>query len=87
MSSAGGSVSFKADILPLFRPQDITCMKSKGVELDSYDYMSQPDNAQDVYDHLTGTAPPRMPLGGPYWSADQLNLFQRWMTESPPYQP
>jgi hypothetical protein len=91
MSSAGGGstgpVSFEADILPLFRPKDINCMSSKVVMLDSYDYMSQPDNAQDVYDHLTGTTPPRMPLGGPFWTAEQLDLFQRWMTETPPFQP
>jgi hypothetical protein len=62
-------------------------MSSKGVELNNYDYMSQPDNAQEVYDHLTGATPPRMPLGGPFWSAQQIDLFHRWMTETPPYQP
>jgi hypothetical protein len=91
MSSASpgtsGVVSFKADILPLFRPQDISCMSGKGVILDSYEYMSEPDNAQEVYDHLTGATPPRMPLGGPFWSAEQLDLFHRWMTETPPLQP
>jgi hypothetical protein len=87
MSSASTAVSFQNDILPLFRPQDIACMAGMGVMLDDYSYMSQPDNAQAVYDHLTGTAQPQMPLGGPYWTADQIALFNRWMTESPPYQP
>ncbi|HEV3164022.1 MAG TPA: hypothetical protein VGZ22_08315 [Isosphaeraceae bacterium] len=91
MSTASGGtsgcVSFKTDILPLFRPQDISCMSGKGVHLDSFEYMSQPANAQSVYDHLMGTTPPKMPLGGPFWSAAQLDLFHRWMTETPPYQP
>jgi hypothetical protein len=31
---------------------------------------------------LTGAVQPRMPLGGPYWSADQIALFQTRMTET-----
>ena len=87
MAPPANTVSFGNDILPLFNPGDIACMAGMGVKLDDYTYMSQPANAQSVYDHLTGTAQPQMPLGGPYWSADQLGLFQRWMTEDPPYQP
>ena len=81
------SVSFKTDILPLFQPQDIACMSGMGVMLDDYTYMSQPANAKAVYDHLTGTVQPQMPLGGPYWSTAQIALFKTWMTEVPPYQP
>jgi hypothetical protein len=87
MAKAPASVSFQKDILPLFRQQDIDCMSGMGVLLNDYNFMSQPDNAQNVYDHLTGTATPQMPLGGPFWSADQLALFNTWMTETPPYQP
>jgi hypothetical protein len=87
MSSGAPPVSFKHDILPLFRAQDIACMAGMGVLLDDYGYMSQPSNAQSVYDHLTGTAQPQMPLGGPYWTAEQLALFHRWMTATPPFQP
>lgn len=86
MGTAPASVSFQNDILPLFRQQDIDCMSGFGVLLNDYTYMSQPANAQNVYDHLTGTATPRMPMGGPYWTADQLALFNTWMTETPPYQ-
>ena len=39
-------VSFAADIKPLFRDIDISHMKSFGVELDDYTYMSNPDNAK-----------------------------------------
>jgi hypothetical protein len=80
-------VSFERDIKPLFRSRDIQSMKQRGVLLDDYAYMSNLDNAQDVLDHLTGDAPPRMPLGGPFWSDAQIDLFKRWMNETPSFQP
>jgi hypothetical protein len=82
------AVSFQSDILPMFRGIDINHMKPMGVRLDDYGYMSDaaadstyPDhaNARQVYCYLTGDCEPRMPPGGPYWSADQLQLFSQWM--------
>jgi hypothetical protein len=82
--------SFARDILPLFSPGDITCMSRFGVALNDYDFMSDPTgnnsfadhaNARNVYAHLTGTATPRMPMGGPYWSDAQLQLFNQWITD------
>jgi len=87
MGTAAAPVSFKRDIVPLFTAQDIACMAARGVMLNDYRYMSQPANAKSVYDHLTGTAQPQMPLGGPFWSTAQLALFNTWMTEDPPDQP
>jgi len=87
MGKAAAPVSFQRDILPLFRQEDIDCMAGYGVPLNDYSFMSQPANAQNVYDHLTGAAQPQMPMGGPYWSPAQLSLFNTWMTEMPPYQP
>ena len=80
-------VSFSADIQPLFRAIDILHMKPFGVELDSYTYMSSPDNAIKVLATLSGHdgEPPTMPPGGPYWTADQLALFAQW--QSGGYQP
>lgn len=80
-------VSFAADIKPLFREIDISHMKSFGVDLDDYTYMSDPDNADHVLATLTpdGNKPPSMPPGGPYWSADQLALFAQWQKDG--YQP
>jgi hypothetical protein len=84
------SVSFAQDIVPLFTGRDITCMARFGVGLNDYDYMSDPTgndtfvdhtNARDVYAHLTGTKTPRMPMGGPYWTDAQLQLFDQWMTD------
>ncbi len=72
-------VSFNADILPLFTRSDIEHMNAFGVRLGQHDWMSQPCNAKNVYKYLSGESQPRMPLGGPYWSQSQLELFARWM--------
>jgi hypothetical protein len=73
-------VSFSADIKPLFREIDISHMKRGGVELDSYEYMSNPKNADLVLATLSPSdgRPPSMPPGGPYWTEAQLALFARW---------
>ncbi|HJQ25379.1 MAG TPA: hypothetical protein VKA60_15775 [Blastocatellia bacterium] len=93
------AVSFSKDILPMFTEADIQHMQGMGVQLDSYDYMSDPasgsildcgpyadhGNANAVYAALNGSCQPQMPMGGPYWNNDQLQLFQQWMTDG--YQP
>lgn len=76
-------VSFSADIKPLFRDIDLSHMKSYGVELDNYAFMSIPDNANRV---LASLSPhdgqvPTMPPGGPYWTAAQLALFVQWQND------
>ena len=80
-------ISFSADIKPLFSSIDISHMKRFGVELDSYTYMSNPDNANAVLATLSphDGQPPSMPPGGPYWTAGQLALFAQWQTGG--YQP
>lgn len=79
MASPQTPPSFAKDIAPLFRPLDIEHMAPMDVPLDDYAYMSDAANAQRVYDFLTGDEQPQMPIGGPYWSADQLDLYSRWM--------
>ena len=79
------AVSFARDIRPLFRKEDIEHMKPMGILLDDFKYMSNSDNAQSVYDSLTGETQPQMPMNGPYWSQDKLDLFQKWMKNG--YQP
>ena len=83
-------LSFAKSIAPLFQPNDVACMKKYSVRLDDFAYMSDPvgdgtypdhANARDVYAHLTGAAPPQMPMDGPFWSSDQLKLFEQWMTD------
>jgi hypothetical protein len=73
------TVSFARDIRPLFRSVDIEHMKPMDILLDDYNYMSDPTNAQGVYDSLTGKTEPRMPPNGPYWAKDKLELFENWM--------
>jgi hypothetical protein len=78
-------VSFAKDILPLFRPVDIEHMKPLGVLLDDYPYMSdatnEHQNARDVQEFLAGKRQPRMPLGGPFWTAEHLNALEQWMKD------
>ena len=53
-------VSFACDIEPLFRAVDISHMKSYGVKLDDFPYMSNPDHANKVLRTLSphGDKPP-----------------------------
>lgn len=82
------SISFATDVAPLFKPKDVSCMKGFGVELDSYEYMSSTAgdavygdhaNARHVLGHIAGTETPKMPLGGPYWSAANIDLLRQWL--------
>jgi hypothetical protein len=84
------AVSFAGDILPLFRPVDIQHMARRQVFLDNYTYMSDPAgdgtypdhaHARAVYCYLTGDCTPRMPPDGAFWSPQQLQLYNRWMTD------
>jgi hypothetical protein len=74
-------VSFERDIRPLFRPVDLKHMSAMDVNLDNYTFMSDPENAQSVFEYLNGTQQPQMPPGGPFWSEEQLALFARWMEQ------
>jgi uncharacterized protein YbjT (DUF2867 family) len=80
-------ISFARDIRPLFRLVDISHMKSHGIKLDDYTFMSDPDNADKVLGTLSphDGHPPSMPPGGPYWTADELALFAQWQEGG--YQP
>lgn len=78
------AVSFAKDIKPLFRQIDIDHMKHGDFPLDDYAFMSDPSNANLVLQTVEGN-PPTMPPGGPYWTAEQVALFRKWMDEG--YQP
>ena len=75
-------VSFEKDIRRLFRQIDIEHINKHNVLLDNYTYMSDPSNdhrnAQAVEDSLTQKS---MPPGGPYWSAQQLDLYKQWRSD------
>jgi hypothetical protein len=76
-------VSFARDIRPLFRSVDIEHMNRMENLLADYTYKLDAttgyQNAQSVYDSLTGKTEPRMPPNGPYWSKDKLDLFENWV--------
>jgi hypothetical protein len=76
-------VSFAGDIKPLFRAIEVSHMKSYGVKLDDYTFMSNPDNANKVLATLSPQdgEPPSMPPGGPYWTPDKLALFAQWQED------
>jgi hypothetical protein len=82
------AVSFTSDIKPLFRQIDIDHMKRHGIPLDDFAYMSDPANDHSNADVVLQTVvgdPPSMPPGGPYWTADQVALYRKWMADG--YQP
>ena len=69
------AISFATDIRPLFREEDIECMKPSGVDLDDHAWMRVPANAQSVYREVSaGSMPPDEP-----WPAERVSLFKQWM--------
>ena len=69
------ALSFAADIRPLFRDEDIECMKGMGIELGDPAWMCLPANAQTVYGTVAdGSMPPDEP-----WPKEKVELFKRWM--------
>ena len=88
-------VSYQKAIKILFNQRDIDHMKGFNVLLDDYTWMSDlaagtvgsctnfadHTNGRSVYAFMTGDCQPRMPLGGPYWHQDELDLYKRWMDD------
>jgi hypothetical protein len=81
--------SFAADIAPLFTAAQKRCMAAQGIELGHFDYMSDGygdpayadhANARHILARLQGTDEGRqMPPGGPFWTPEQLAIFQAWI--------
>ena len=76
--------SYAGDIQPKFRPNDITCMARRHIELNDATWMCDPSptfgfadhgNARHVFDFLNSQ---RMPPDGP-WPQDWLDTYQNWM--------
>jgi hypothetical protein len=69
------ALSFATDIRPLFRNEDIDCMKAMGINLDDPAWMCLPANADSVYREVAaGTMPP-----DEAWSPERVSLFKKWM--------
>ena len=73
------TVSFKTDILPMFTDVDIEHMSYAGVLLDDYAYMSEPANAESVYEQVADGSMPPGDSGEQPWSQEQVQLFKAWM--------
>lgn len=71
------ALTYTADIRPLFRPQDISCMRLRRVLLADAQWMCVPANAKHVYDKVcTGAMPPDAA-----WPPERVALFKQWMDE------
>jgi hypothetical protein len=63
------------DIVPLFTDIDIQHMSELGVPLNDYQFMSQPDNANNVLQQVSsGQMPPDSP-----WPSSNIALFKAWI--------
>ena len=78
MDQSAAAPEFERDILPLFRPVDIDHMAGLGVLLDQYAYMSVAENAERVYDSVSGRRMPPPSSGGP-WPEDKVRLLRAWI--------
>jgi hypothetical protein len=76
--------TYGADIEPLFRPFDVTCMTRRHIRLADATWMCDPaasfgfpdhGNARHVYQRLSDQS---MPPDGP-WSSDMLATYLSWM--------
>jgi hypothetical protein len=69
------ALNYATDIRPLFREEDIDCMKSMGIDLGDAAWMCVRANAEEVYRVVAdGSMPPDEP-----WPADRVALFKQWM--------
>ncbi len=67
------TLSFAADIRPLFRSYDIESMKPAGIDLSSCEDVKK--KAQSIYARLSAKD---MPCDGP-WSDNDVQKFKEWM--------
>jgi hypothetical protein len=80
------ATSYAADIRPKFRPGDIRCMASKGINLGDKEWMCDPSPGGGFEDHaharrvFTALSDGFMPPDGA-WQKDWLDTFQQWMTD------
>ena len=79
------AISFETDILPLFTTMDKDHMSRAGVLLGDYSYMSQPDNAAEVYEQVSSGGMPPSDSGERPWSEDKVQRLKEWMDGG--YQP
>jgi hypothetical protein len=73
-----GKSSYLNDIVPLFRPGDIQCMKNQGIDLE--DWVACSEVADRILKAVSaGFMPPDQP-----WTADKIQVFSSWIDEGSP---
>ena len=75
--------SFVRDIRPLFRPTDMDHMNFAGLNLESYEEVS--NAAQEILKRVRATDRKQMPRPpAPGWTTAQCDLLARWIAEGTP---
>lgn len=69
-------LSFKTDIVVLFRPKDISCMQGQGIDLSNYNVVKS--HSARILDAVCSGF---MPEGGPRWTPTMTNTFSCWMEQ------
>lgn len=77
MAAPAASISFAADIKPLFRDKDREAMLSS---FDLWEHTDVADNADSILDAVAGGS---MPCDDA-WSQEQVDLLQRWIDAGAP---
>jgi tyrosinase len=74
--SNGDTLSFAADIRPMFTDMDVAHMKGLGIDLsDRNDVMA---HADAIYGTVSSGAMPPPASGEVRWSAEMCDRFKRW---------
>ena len=80
--SCPSNVTWTNDIEKMFTPLDIDHMKTRGVDLSSYD--SVKINAVAIYTRVKSGSMPPPGSGEDRWSTDMVNIFGCWIQQSTP---
>jgi len=67
--------NFWEDIFPLFTDVDIACMRARNVLLASIDWWKTGSNFDMAYRRVDNGS---MPLGGPVWDKESVQLLAAW---------
>ena len=67
--------NFWEDIFPLFTDVDIACMRARNVLLASVDWWKSGNNFNSAFSMVKSG---RMPLGGPIWDPESVEMLAAW---------